>query len=129
METLPLPQLRAACGLSVSDIHRISDVSRATLHKLERGEYVRFDTAAHILQKMYDHRKCERAAVLISEELKRIGAPKIDRGIDKNTIDRLEAAEDEINMLLSSGESITNPKVIAMISDLRDAADELLKQT
>lgn len=127
-EKVRLMQIRATCGLPMTEIHRISGLSRMTLHKLEREEAVRFDTAALLLQRLYESPKCERGVELISEELRRIGAPKRDLDVDRVTLDAIEAASDEVNMLLSSDDKIMDPHIYGLLVDLRDDIEELLSK-
>lgn len=126
-EILALAKLRAACGLTVTDIQSITGVSRVTLYKLERGKGVRFNTVCSILHRMYESPKCERASLLISKELRRIGAERHDRGVDREMVDRIDDAQVALEGIVVTGEPISNLELIKAVRHLRDTAEEVLR--
>ena len=117
---LGIEYLCQRCGVTFSDLSRISGISRATLYKLKSGGSVRKSTVVKLLQSMEKMNRFARVRYQIKEELKELGARRKRADLISEVLDDLD---DLILELRTRDERLTGQQR----SRLEEYSDELRK--
>lgn len=88
--TFDIQEICEICGVTLSDINRISSVSRTTLYSLGRGEFVRKATVVRLLQCLLLSAKCIHARPLIRQHLRRLSASGGNRRTASDIVQTLD---------------------------------------
>lgn len=131
-EKLELRRLRMRCGLSISELARITTSSRSTLYSLENGEAVRRSTVINILKNMRNAEACAASHSEIDLELRRLGVAASTESRADQLLADLGVMEERVTRFAEygmSGPLVTDIELLkTRAGKLQEALDSLVAQ-
>lgn len=106
------------CSLTISDLHRISRLSRTTLTSLRDGKHVRRSTVIKLLSSLSQSKKCLKVKSEILLELRRLNAENLPARRPKEILEDLE------EIILEVAEICDSPRTYSYAS-LHEFAQKL----
>ena len=113
-----------ACGMTISDMNRITSVSRTTLYALDRGDFVRKATVVRLLQTLLSSNRYEAGRQLIRQNLRRLNAS----GGRRRTAEDIVQALDDLILDVATIHDAPGDFDLGRLQSLTQELDRVVKQ-
>lgn len=117
-ETTNVRSVCDQCDLTISDLSRISGVSRTTIYALDRGEPVRRATVVRLLRALGQSKRCNPVWEQIRAELRRMGAGTGRARTAREVIDALDEIVLDVATIGDAQGSYDHSRLVQLVREL-----------
>lgn len=121
-----MENFRGNCGMTISELNRVSGISRTTIYAYEKGEAIKRETEIELLEAIRRNKKAVGIRAEIGIALKELGVSPCESGNVSNIVTELNSIRCEL-MQFSSPEGDYDPDFSVLTSKEISELDAVIR--